>query len=224
MECSIFFLNRYLVTLFHGQIVPSQIVPLNSHIVPQYSQKFSQVFKPWAETRVLLMYIPHFLSNKPKKACFTSSFTLKLWNDLTKKSRRTVMGRIDLRAKWPDTMGRWGRVSKLEKKRQKKGHLQVSRHSNRCSFLYNLVLYLFPSTTKLTENINTEHWSAKCKTQTISNLHDNRPWRLTIDIVKVIQPHLIANNCKIASALLIIATLASRILWNKGKRKKCNKK
>jgi len=37
-------------------------------------------------------------------------------------------------------------------------------------------------------------------------------------------PHLIANNCKIASALLIIATLASRILWNKGKRKKCNKK
>ena len=69
-----FFLNQYLVTLFHGQIVP-----LNSHIVPQYGQKFSRVFKPRAETRVLLMYIPHFSSNKPKNACFTSSFTLKLW-------------------------------------------------------------------------------------------------------------------------------------------------
>ena len=122
------------------------------------------------------MSIPRSLTISQKKARFTSSFTLKLWNDLTKKSGRTVMGRIDLRAKWPDTMGRWGRVSKLEKKRQKKGHLQVSRHSNRCSFLYNLVLYLFSSTTKLTENINTEHWSAKCKTQTlISNLHDNGP-------------------------------------------------
>ena len=31
------------------------------------------------------MYIPHFLSHKPKNACFTLSFTLKLWNDLTIK-------------------------------------------------------------------------------------------------------------------------------------------
>lgn len=31
----------YPVTLFHGQIIPSQIVPLNCQIVPQYRQNYS---------------------------------------------------------------------------------------------------------------------------------------------------------------------------------------
>ena len=36
----------YPFTLFHHQIVPSQIVVLNSQVVAQYSQNFSQVFRP----------------------------------------------------------------------------------------------------------------------------------------------------------------------------------
>ena len=57
----------YPFTFFHGQIVPSQIIPLNSHIIPQYSQNFSWVFKPQATTRALLMCVPRSLSHKPKK-------------------------------------------------------------------------------------------------------------------------------------------------------------
>ena len=45
---------------FHGQRVLSQIVPLNSQIVPQ--QNFSRVFKPKAEIRALSMCISHSLS------------------------------------------------------------------------------------------------------------------------------------------------------------------
>ena len=52
----------YPVTSFHGQIVP-----LNSHIAPQYGQNFSRVFKPRAKTRALLMRIPRSLNRKPKK-------------------------------------------------------------------------------------------------------------------------------------------------------------
>ena len=70
---------QYVVTLFCGQMVPSQFVTLNSHIVPRYSQNFSWVFKPWAKTRVLLMCTLRSFSHKPKKTCFTLSFTLKLW-------------------------------------------------------------------------------------------------------------------------------------------------
>ena len=49
-------------TRFHGQIhvVLSQIVPLDSQIVPR--QNFSRVFKPKAEIRALLMCISHSLS------------------------------------------------------------------------------------------------------------------------------------------------------------------
>lgn len=57
----------------------SQFVTLNSHIVPQYSQNFSWVFKPWAKMRVLLMCTLRSFSHKPKKTCFILSFTLKLW-------------------------------------------------------------------------------------------------------------------------------------------------
>ena len=59
----------------------------NSHIIPQYSQNFSQVFKPQAEKRVLLMCIPNSLSQEAKKAHFTQSFTPKLWNNLPKMER-----------------------------------------------------------------------------------------------------------------------------------------
>ena len=45
---------------FHGHRVLSQMVPLNSQIVPQ--QNFSRVFKPKAEVRALFKCISHSLS------------------------------------------------------------------------------------------------------------------------------------------------------------------
>ena len=42
------------------------MVTNNIQIVPQYSQNFSGVLKPWAETRALLC-IPRSLSQKAKK-------------------------------------------------------------------------------------------------------------------------------------------------------------
>ena len=56
---------------------------LISQIVPQCSQNFSRVFQPQAESRALLACIPRSLSQEAKKARITSSFKLKLWNDLT---------------------------------------------------------------------------------------------------------------------------------------------
>lgn len=50
-------MDWYAVTAFHGQIIPSQIVP-------QCCQNFSAVFQPQAEVRALLLCIPCSLSQE----------------------------------------------------------------------------------------------------------------------------------------------------------------
>ena len=80
-----------------GQIIPIQIFLINSHIIPQYSQNFSQVFKPQAERRVLLMCIPNSLSQEAKKVHFTQSFTPKLWNNLPIRWNDLTMEWSDLK-------------------------------------------------------------------------------------------------------------------------------
>ena len=55
-------LQGHPVTSLHGKIVPSQIVPLNSQIVPQYSQNVSRVFKLRAKQE-------HHAYRKPLYAC-----------------------------------------------------------------------------------------------------------------------------------------------------------
>lgn len=55
------------------------------HLIVTLFHNESRVFKLQAETRVLLMCVPRSLSHKPQRAHFTTSFTLKLWNDLTIK-------------------------------------------------------------------------------------------------------------------------------------------
>jgi len=57
-------MDWYAVTAFHGQIIPSQVVPLNSQTVPQYHQNYSGVFEPQAEARALLLCIPRSLSQE----------------------------------------------------------------------------------------------------------------------------------------------------------------
>ena len=63
------------MTLLHGQIVLSRIIPQNSKIVLQFSHEQKQ----GGYSCVTLS----FEAKKPKKCTHTSSFTLKLWNDLT---------------------------------------------------------------------------------------------------------------------------------------------
>ena len=65
------------------------------HIVPQCSQNFSGVLEPRAESRALLVCIPRSFSQEAKKARITSSFKLKLWNDLTIKCNNLTMERSD---------------------------------------------------------------------------------------------------------------------------------
>lgn len=55
-------LQGHPVTSLHGKIVPRQIVPLNSQIVPQYSQNVSRVFKLRAKQE-------HHSYCKPLYAC-----------------------------------------------------------------------------------------------------------------------------------------------------------
>ena len=88
-----YILDWYVVAAFHGQIIPSQIVP-------QYRQNFSGVFEPRAEARALLLCVPRSLGQesiphalKPKKASFMSDFPLKLWNNLTIKWHDLTMER-----------------------------------------------------------------------------------------------------------------------------------
>lgn len=52
-----YIMDWYAVTAFHGQIIPSQIVP-------QCCQNFSAVFQLRAEVRALLLCIPRSLSQK----------------------------------------------------------------------------------------------------------------------------------------------------------------
>ena len=58
---------------------------LISQIVPQCSPNFSRVFKPRAESRALFVCTPRSLSQEAKRARITSTFKLKLRNDLTIK-------------------------------------------------------------------------------------------------------------------------------------------
>ena len=64
----------------------SHFVP--SQIVPQYSQNFSRVLK-----EVTYVYTSFFKLTSQKKGRFTSSSTLKLWNNLTVKWNDLTMER-----------------------------------------------------------------------------------------------------------------------------------
>ena len=80
-----------------GQIIPIQIFLINSHIIPQYSQNFSQAFKPQAETRMLLMWTPNSLSQEAKKAHF---MTVEFYTETAEWSAYK-MERSDHGMKWP---------------------------------------------------------------------------------------------------------------------------
>ena len=69
--------RSFQASLFH------LAVTLFHNIVGTFHESLS--YKQIAETRVLLMCVPRSLSHKHQIAHFTTSFTLKLWNDLTIK-------------------------------------------------------------------------------------------------------------------------------------------
>lgn len=73
-------MDWYVVTLFHGQIIPSHMISLNSQIVPQYCQNFSGVLSHGQkQEHCSCVYLVLYAT----KAYFTSSFTLTLWNNQT---------------------------------------------------------------------------------------------------------------------------------------------
>ena len=85
-----FSMNWYPFTLFYGPILLFQaglfnLIVISLHNIHVTLELFKSL-KATSKNKGLLMCISRSLSHKPLKERFSSSCTLKLWNDLTIKS------------------------------------------------------------------------------------------------------------------------------------------
>ena len=85
-----FSMNWYLFTLFYGPILLFQaglfnLIVISLHNIHVTLELFKSL-KATSKNKGLLMCISRSLSHKPLKERFSSTCTLKLWNDLTIKS------------------------------------------------------------------------------------------------------------------------------------------